>query len=253
MAKLERAHDAQPPEPRELDVASLFGFKNLVSALLEQGANVEAVNAIGTTPLMNASREGHVDIVQMLLDHGADIDRVDPFGRSALFLALDEHKNAVVKLLINRGAKLDEIADGTTVLMEQCHSPRGRLANVELLLDGGANVNLANRAGITALMCTSFRYDHDKVAIIELLLRHGAAIDQVDREGNTALAYACKHLCLGNVRVLLEHGATVTSRCLELQQETMRDDPLVAPQIRSLLLAKQRARRHRPRASSHKI
>ena len=62
-----RDRDGETP----LAYAARFGSHRICSLLIEKGANVDTRDEDGTTPLMLAAREGHVDVVRLLLDHGA--------------------------------------------------------------------------------------------------------------------------------------------------------------------------------------
>ena len=46
------------------------GYHDMVSLLIEFGADVDAVNAHGVTSLMFASKQGHLDVVRLLLSRG---------------------------------------------------------------------------------------------------------------------------------------------------------------------------------------
>ncbi|MCS4159265.1 ankyrin repeat protein [Salinibacter ruber] len=52
--------------------AAGYGDRDILAALIEAGADVNATNDEGVTALIEASAEGHMEIVQMLLNHNAD-------------------------------------------------------------------------------------------------------------------------------------------------------------------------------------
>ena len=56
-----------------LHVASKWGKGNMVSLLIDKGANYEAKTRDGLTPLHCAARSGHEAVVDMLLEKGAPI------------------------------------------------------------------------------------------------------------------------------------------------------------------------------------
>lgn len=56
-----------------LHVASKWGKGNMVSLLIDKGANYEAKTRDGLTPLHCAARSGHDTVVDMLLEKGAPI------------------------------------------------------------------------------------------------------------------------------------------------------------------------------------
>lgn len=56
-----------------LHYAAQNGYKSLVRALIKRGANVEAENKFGKTPIYMANAMGHSDIAEMLKDAGATV------------------------------------------------------------------------------------------------------------------------------------------------------------------------------------
>ena len=83
-----------------LHLAALHGDAAVAETLLTAGANV---NAIGfkdnNTPLSVAAINGHLGVVKVLLAHGSDINAVDNFGKTALQHAQEEHHTDIVAVL----------------------------------------------------------------------------------------------------------------------------------------------------------
>ena len=80
---------------------SSHGHADAARALLERGgANPEVANSQeGLTPLMMASKYGHIGVVISLLDAGARIDARDRDGRSAEDVAAELGRQSVLELL----------------------------------------------------------------------------------------------------------------------------------------------------------
>lgn len=72
---------------------------NCVRVLIDAGADVNARNEEGITPLMNAAWFGCRDSVRELLRRGADASLRDSKGRSALDLAVERNHKDIEKLL----------------------------------------------------------------------------------------------------------------------------------------------------------
>jgi hypothetical protein len=67
-------------------VKNANGETRIVQELLEHGKEFQDVNKadeFGFTPLHNAAMFGYHDIVSLLLQHGADVSKVDQWGRTA--------------------------------------------------------------------------------------------------------------------------------------------------------------------------
>ena len=117
----------------------------LVSWLAEQGANIEAENSYGRTPLYIQASIGS-DNVKLLLELGADIEAADRYGETALHIAAGFYKAETVGLLIERGANIHkENESGQTPLsygLERCQNTNisGMAEVAKLLLDAGAKI-----------------------------------------------------------------------------------------------------------------
>ncbi len=86
--------------------AARTGNLQLVQQMLEKGADVNARNRYGTTPLFFAAAKGHLDILRLLLDKGADPNVEDTFYHATpLIWSITEGRPEVVKLLLEKGAK----------------------------------------------------------------------------------------------------------------------------------------------------
>ena len=77
---------------------------------------------------------------------------------------------------------------------------------VRYLLDGGAEVNAANRFGATALMWAVSRPEN-----VQLLLQRGANVNARASNGWSALVAATRHGQLASMRMLLAAGADIVS------------------------------------------
>lgn len=76
------------------------------------------------------------------------------------------------------------------------------------LLKNGADANTKDHKGFTLLMSFATKCDTDSMAD---LMKYGASVSLKDHLGYTALDYAIRSECLNGVRLLVEHGAIVSS------------------------------------------
>ncbi|KAG0462225.1 hypothetical protein HPP92_020701 [Vanilla planifolia] len=84
-----------------LHFAAAKGHNDIVTLLLENGADVNCRNYCGQTALMQACRHGHWEVVQTLLLYRCNVTRADYLsGRTALhFAAVDGHVRCI-RLLV---------------------------------------------------------------------------------------------------------------------------------------------------------
>ena len=133
------------------------------TALLDQGAEVNAKFRYGTTALFKAAERGHLEIVKLLLARGADVTVKDTFyGATALTWALDNDHLEIVTLLLQKSP-----GEAGDVLMTGVRD--GKPALVKIALDSG---NVKPDALTPALVVAT---DHkDKGEILEMLKKAGA-------------------------------------------------------------------------------
>ena len=110
--------------------------------------DVDLSNKSGETPLMIASIQGNLALVKTLvLKHKAILDHI---GWTPLHYACAKGHLEVAEFLIVNGALIDSVSlNGTTPLMMAVQSGNEQL--VKLLLDKGANLQLRNTQGLSAI------------------------------------------------------------------------------------------------------
>jgi hypothetical protein len=82
-----------------------FKDGSVLRLLLQHGANINAPNKYGRTPLYLATKVGALEAVRLLLEHGADVKAKDNEGKAALEVAADRGYDDLVELLREYGAK----------------------------------------------------------------------------------------------------------------------------------------------------
>lgn len=167
--------------------ASLKGHNEIVTYLIENGAEVDCQDNIGRTPLMNASAKGHLDTVKLLVQAGADPNKKMGNGiATAVLFAFANGNVQIFEYLIKSGGDINfKDPDGGTYLIGAAIDIN--LPLIRVLLANDVNINAQNNQGINALMVSS-RMGY--VEIVELLLNNGADISAKDKEEMTALMHA---------------------------------------------------------------
>jgi ankyrin repeat protein len=126
---------------------------DLLSAevVFDVGGAIDQPNDEGRRPLHEAAFFGHLDMVSFLLECGADIDApIHPFGHTALYLAAQQSRYEVVQYLIKRRASLaaTDMLLGTGLLHIAAAKNDMRLAGI--LIAAGIDVFRENLKGHTA-------------------------------------------------------------------------------------------------------
>jgi ankyrin repeat protein len=181
-----------------------------VRALLQKGADVNAVNAAqvdGTTALHWAVYNDDVETVAALLRAKASVKAVNRFGVPPLALACTNGNAAIVKLLLEAGADANATMNGgETVLMLASRS--GSVDTVKALLAGGAKTDARERQGQTALMWAAAE---GNTAVVRLLMAAGADINAALSSGFTPFFLAVREGRLDTVRAFLAAGIDVNA------------------------------------------
>ena len=84
--------------------ATSEGYSEVALALIEAGADLNAVNDNGNTALIRAACENRMDLARALIEAGANLDIQNKDGYSALILARRRGNMDVYNLLIKAGA-----------------------------------------------------------------------------------------------------------------------------------------------------
>ena len=122
-------------------------------------------DAFGGTPLHIAAGHGLTDVVELLLENKANVNALDKFGRTALIDALNSGKIELVSLLLANGCQV-EIAcrDGRTALhIAVLHDLK---EVVKLLLENKANIEARDNRGSTPL---HIAVEHNQEQMVKLL------------------------------------------------------------------------------------
>jgi ankyrin repeat protein len=157
---------------------STISARDLMTALLEHGANVNAqlrsatvqrahtpgdgLLGAGATPLMRAARTGDAAAMRILLEHGADPAMTTSNHTTALMFAAGNGR-------------------GTGVFQKDIGTERDMFNAVQVLVERGVDVNAANDNGQTAMHFAAQVSDD----IVRYLAAHGAVLDAKDKQGHT--------------------------------------------------------------------
>ena len=160
--------------------------------------------ALGMAVELNAT-----DFVKILLDLGADVNSTDDTtGEPLIIKAAQKGYPEMVKMLLEHGADIEvQDKDGLTALFSAAYE--GHTSVVQLLLNNGADFTARNQYGMTALLWAAWNGYLDT---LQVLLDHGEDVDVKDDDGETALMKAAFQGHGNIINVLLERGAAVDTQ-----------------------------------------
>ncbi len=197
-----------------------------ITAALQQiadGADVNAPQADGTTPLMYAAYLGSTELAEALVAAGADVNAVNDYGTSAILEASIIGATGILEVLLENGADANWAnPEGETPLMNTARA--GLLDATRMLLDHGADINAVESwGGQSALHWAAAQ---QQSAMLQLLIDNGADVNLVstirhwdrttlneprpkhmNKGGFTALHFAAREGCTACIDMLAKAGA----------------------------------------------
>ena len=195
-------------------------------------ASVNFPNLQGTTPLHKACESGNWIFTTFLLEKGAHTNDKDRWGRTALLIACQEGHSGIARHLLHytpketgnntkkkfshEKADVNNICIATDNTSMHLAAAGGLTDIVNLLIEGGASINQANKKGNTPLHVASEGPGYFNTVTLHLkkgthtntvtlLLKKGARTNDKDRLGLTALHMACRAGKSGIAKYLLHY------------------------------------------------
>ena len=168
--------------------------------------SVHAEPATLSNDFFNALRNGDVQQIREALDHGADVNALDQRGNTPLMLAAVYSDVGSMKLLLDRGAKVNVAnAEGATPLIRAAYN----YDKTRLLVEHGADVNARSALGETPLILAARTVDSHRT--VKLLLDHGADAKATNNWGATTIIAAAAGGDVESAQLLIQHGADVNA------------------------------------------
>lgn len=185
--------------------ASYLGNYEMARYLVEEKkVDVNIQNEYGWTALIYASDEGRLEIVEYLVENGASIDA------ETLTITRDLE---IFKYLLKQGnVNINSVGYLGMTALSLASIEESNLEMFEYLLENGADVNVQNDDGSTALMIASL---YGNLEMVKYLLEKGANINAQDNDNSTALIYASKWNNLEEVEYLVKNGADIDIKDIE--------------------------------------
>jgi ankyrin repeat protein len=167
------------------------GDSDAVRQLLDQGADVHASDANGVTALIAAAYKNHLGVAQLLVEAGADVSVQDRSQQSAFLIATSDGYLKLLQLTLAAGADVHrtDSYNGTGLIRA---ADRGHVEIIRELLRTDINVDHVNRLGWTALLEAIILGDGGPrhTEVVRLLVESGADVNLADANGVSPLSHA---------------------------------------------------------------
>jgi len=190
------------PEPPTINLyrAVHIGDIDQIRRNLYWHAEVNKPGPDGLTPLHVAARKGSLVVIKLLLQHGADIEAKDRRGNTPLASALLARNTLVADYLVKQGAKLDANA----LLDLTVRQGKADRDVIDFLVKQGADLDASNDQGNPPLhqaIIGGYR------VVAKYLIKKGADINARNRDGKTPLQLARELQRQDIERMLRQYGA----------------------------------------------
>ncbi|MED3689183.1 ankyrin repeat domain-containing protein [Peribacillus butanolivorans] len=180
-----------------------------ISRLIEEGADINTQDSEGRTATMIATYNNDVETAKILITAGADVNIQDDMKNNPFLYAGAEGYLEILKLTINAGADttITNRYGGTALIPASEHG----YVNVikELLTNTDIDINHVNNLGWTALLEAIIlsNGDEKQQQTVQLLIDHGADVNIADHNNVTPLQHAREKGFKEIEQILTKEGA----------------------------------------------
>jgi ankyrin repeat protein len=219
VARLLIAHGADVNAKDEVGLTPLHraasnGRKRLADLLLTKGADIHAMDQSNCSPLHSVALCGKKRMARLLLEKGADISSKDKHNRTPLHHAALHGQTRLVRFLLRRGANINaKDKHGNTALYEAARGMHNQKETAEFLISKGARtgetIRFLLKTGGTPLHEAAGRGEVERM---KELISRGAGVNALDKEGRTPLFRSVAGRHKDAVEILVVHGANVNAK-----------------------------------------
>ncbi len=158
-----------------------------ITKAIENGADVNHIDILSWSPLMNATLKANSKITSILIKNNADINYKNNNNETALYKAVEVGDLFIVESLLEHGANpnIKDNNQNTPIILAVKH---GDLDIIKLLIKSGAEINVKNLNNETPL---NIAIKNNHIEIVEFLIKKGAILNNY-----LELAYENKHYYL---------------------------------------------------------
>ena len=193
-----------------LHAAAASGSTGEVDDALKEGADINARDPFGRTPLMVAVYRRDLAVAQALIAAGANVNALEHQSYDTLTIAAVQNDAEMLNLLIKSGGNTRAITSpyAGTALIAAAHL--GNVDAVAALIAGRAPLDHVNRLGMTALIETIVLGDGGArhQSVVSALIAAGADVNLANAQGTRPYALAVDKGFTAIAALLQQAGAT---------------------------------------------
>ncbi|KAJ8107153.1 hypothetical protein OPT61_g9064 [Boeremia exigua] len=192
-----------------LHLASYFGLDQIVEQLVDEGADVNVRDSLGTTPLIYACARGHAHVTETLLQAGALPHLTDHRGSTSLLGCVKRRRYELAKRILQEkdvaiNALYTTFNYYTALMLAAWNSDPQMVRMILERPDVDVNMARPDSGGTCLLLAT---YDNEIQCVEELLRHPNINLNHQDNSKNTATHYAAMHGYGKILSLLLTAGA----------------------------------------------
>ena len=211
--------DNQWISPLAMAVMSL-PRQEVISALIDAGADIDSTDRSGLTPLMAAALGGSLIAVDTLILRDASLDAEDLKGRCVLTCAAEGGNDEIVKRIYQKSGR-DLARFSSKDRLFKAAATHGSMALAEILLANGVDINVRDDLGYTPLLAACEKGHQD---LVRFLIDKGADPDAKLKDGSGLFERACHGGCLELAGKLLIEGQVTARRPTLLHELAMSEN-----------------------------
>ena len=201
-SKFNNSNDKSPVDLEALEKSAENSAKITEMLIGKADKNIINDSLEGKTPLIIAVGNSYIDTAKILIENGANINAVDIEGWSALSYAVNNGDIEIAKLLLENKSKIKD------ELLIAIKSPivESSINIMKLLIDNKANINYTDENGFNPL---NIAIESGDMELTKFLIKNGANVNSLMQDGLSLIGYAIAQNNMDLLQILIENGANV--------------------------------------------
>lgn len=201
-SKFNNSNDKSPVDLEALEKSAENSAKITEMLIGKADKNIINDSLEGKTPLIIAVGNSYIDTAKILIENGANINAVDIEGWSALSYSVNNGDIEIAKLLLENKAKIK----GELLIAIKSPIVESRINMMKLLIDNKANINYTDENGFNPL---NIAIESGDMELTKFLITNGANVNSLMQDGVSLIGYAIAQNNMDLLQILIENGANV--------------------------------------------